>query len=357
MIFRFNHSPDMKPDLTQASLCRFLRELYLLRDEASLTRFLLENLPGVVRYENVLVGRHHPGSRQAFQLNLLEPFSTPNFLQMVNQSGAAADHPIWKIEPGVPKCLSSIMSRDRWHAHPLYCDFLRRDKVEDHLTLDLPGAAGTFTMIGLLRERRGFRDIEQETMSLLSRHLRQAFDNARLFEKALNAKEQIPGAGLLAHRHYFADTSELVRLVREHRNRWAACVGSDQPIQPNSLRDWAAKQIDWLRRGLVDSATTSYQMEGLEGTVVFRVARNWTGNGFFLLETHDNQASRRLGLLTPRERQVLDVLGTGRGDAEIGQILGLSHHTVKGHLKSIYRKLGVSNRVQASRVRAPPSFG
>ena len=51
--------------------------------------------------------------------------------------------------------------------------------------------------------------------------------------------------------------------------------------------------------------------------------------------------------LTAREQEVLGLLTAGLGNAEIAAELGVSTNTVKNHLYSIYRKLGVTSRGQA----------
>lgn len=51
--------------------------------------------------------------------------------------------------------------------------------------------------------------------------------------------------------------------------------------------------------------------------------------------------------LTPRERQVMQAAADGLTARQIGRRLGVSERTVTTHLTSIYRKLGVSNRVAA----------
>jgi DNA-binding CsgD family transcriptional regulator/GAF domain-containing protein len=56
--------------------------------------------------------------------------------------------------------------------------------------------------------------------------------------------------------------------------------------------------------------------------------------------------------LTPRERDVARLAVQGLHDWEIGERLNLSPHTVKHHLKAIYRKLGVRSRVGLVRVAA-----
>ena len=54
--------------------------------------------------------------------------------------------------------------------------------------------------------------------------------------------------------------------------------------------------------------------------------------------------------LTEREEAVLLYLPTMAANAEIATALSISENTVKQHLKSIYRKLGVRNRRDAVRV-------
>lgn len=52
-------------------------------------------------------------------------------------------------------------------------------------------------------------------------------------------------------------------------------------------------------------------------------------------------------LVTQREKEVLRLLGAGFSNSQIAAKLYVSNHTVKSHLVSIYRKLGVANRTQA----------
>lgn len=51
--------------------------------------------------------------------------------------------------------------------------------------------------------------------------------------------------------------------------------------------------------------------------------------------------------LTLRELEILTWVMKGKSNFEIGEIVHLSHLTVKNHLQNIYKKLDVHNRVQA----------
>jgi DNA-binding NarL/FixJ family response regulator len=47
---------------------------------------------------------------------------------------------------------------------------------------------------------------------------------------------------------------------------------------------------------------------------------------------------------------VIDLVADGLTNREAGERLFLSHHTVGFHLRSIFNKLGVSSRVELTRV-------
>jgi len=68
----------------------------------------------------------------------------------------------------------------------------------------------------------------------------------------------------------------------------------------------------------------------------------------FKLDTTVQPPPRQeLGTLTPRELEVLSLLCGGLSNKEISNQLGIEDVTVRLHLRGVFRKLGVKNRVQA----------
>ena len=55
-----------------------------------------------------------------------------------------------------------------------------------------------------------------------------------------------------------------------------------------------------------------------------------------------------LGALSARQREILGYVVEGLSNAEIGRRLYLSESTIKQHLRSAYKLLGVSNRTEAA---------
>ena len=78
--------------------------------------------------------------------------------------------------------------------------------------------------------------------------------------------------------------------------------------------------------------------QAVEGTVYSAIG----------LPEADETAARAAGL-TDREAAILSALARGLSNEAIGKELWVAKQTVKFHLTNIYRKLGVSNRTEATR--------
>lgn len=65
----------------------------------------------------------------------------------------------------------------------------------------------------------------------------------------------------------------------------------------------------------------------------------------------------RFDALTPRERELVELIAQGRDNAQIAAVLGLSDKTVRNHITSIFAKLEVENRPQAIVLARTAGFG
>jgi two-component system nitrate/nitrite response regulator NarL len=69
------------------------------------------------------------------------------------------------------------------------------------------------------------------------------------------------------------------------------------------------------------------------------------------------RASGAATALSPRQRQILALIAEGRGNEQIAAELGVSANTIKFHVRTLYSRLGVHNRIEAANRYAQMSRG
>jgi two-component system NarL family response regulator len=57
-------------------------------------------------------------------------------------------------------------------------------------------------------------------------------------------------------------------------------------------------------------------------------------------------ASDKLSALTPREKEIVQLIVGGASNKQVATALDISERTVKGHLSNVFQKLGVSDRLK-----------
>ncbi len=66
----------------------------------------------------------------------------------------------------------------------------------------------------------------------------------------------------------------------------------------------------------------------------------------YAAESHTKELT---DVLSPRQFEIAEYAAVGATAKEIAKLLGISAHTVRQHLKEVYRRLGVANRIELSR--------
>lgn len=118
-------------------------------------------------------------------------------------------------------------------------------------------------------------------------------------------------------------------------------------LSASSLRSDIQRALDAGAMGYIPKDTTSAIMLGALRLIL--------AGGIYIppnLAQADTPAAlgrpRNRSALTPRQLDVLALLVQGISNKDIATRLGLSEGTVKMHVTSIFRELGVSNRTQAT---------
>jgi DNA-binding CsgD family transcriptional regulator len=145
-----------------------------------------------------------------------------------------------------------------------------------------------------------------------------------------------------------------VRAVSPAGRRLLGELPADGAPLPSVLHDVSARARSLARDGVGPPATAVVRSDSI-GPVVIRGSVLTPAGGAesgvaILLEPAGSAdlAPQILAVagLTAREREVTSLLLSGVGTGEIAQGLWISPHTVRGHVKSVFAKLGVRSRVE-----------
>ncbi|MEP5153014.1 response regulator transcription factor [Planktotalea sp.] len=112
----------------------------------------------------------------------------------------------------------------------------------------------------------------------------------------------------------------------------------------------ASKQIaeDALEAGAAGFVPKSLPAKSLINAVKFMAMGEQYAPIDFMTAIEETPKNALAETLTPRELQVLEGLTQGKSNKEIARDLEITEPTVKLHVKTLYRKVGASNRTQAA---------
>jgi len=102
----------------------------------------------------------------------------------------------------------------------------------------------------------------------------------------------------------------------------------------------------------LQAGAAAYVLKDVPGNELLRVIRDvHAGLRPVMPRVAERLAQRAVQYsLTRREKEVVELAAAGLRNREIGRVLGISEQTVHGHLRNIFEKLNVSDRMEAVRV-------
>ncbi|MCW2714803.1 MAG: two component transcriptional regulator, LuxR family [Frankiales bacterium] len=109
--------------------------------------------------------------------------------------------------------------------------------------------------------------------------------------------------------------------------------------------------------GAVMAGAAGYVLKDIRGGDLVGAVRTVAAGGslldarstaLVLARLRDKPVSDPLAVLTTQERRILDLIGEGLTNRQIGERLFLAEKTVKNHVSSLLSKLGLQRRTQAA---------
>jgi FixJ family two-component response regulator len=110
---------------------------------------------------------------------------------------------------------------------------------------------------------------------------------------------------------------------------------------PAAVRAFKGGAVDFLRKPVPPKKLVAQIRAAIEGGRHTREAA-----------AQRDALTDHIAHLTPRERQVMELLAVGKSSKEIAMALALSVRTVEGHRRNVLRKMDVESAVQLARAIA-----
>jgi DNA-binding CsgD family transcriptional regulator len=225
--------------------------------------------------------------------------------------------------------LSDFLTRRELGCTQLYDLVLKPRGLEHSLGIQLGIALPEIARFVLDRGGRDFSARDRTVLDILNPHLAQLHRASAVRQRlreALALHESTQAAVVLLEdnlRIAYASTAATELLDRYLGENG---VGLPEPV------------ASWVREGRRAAAAEPLRIAAGDRALVVEFV-----DGALLLEEE-----QRLPRLTPREREILDLVAEGRTNAEIAESLWISRGTVRKHLDNIYAKLGVHTRTAAA---------
>ena len=175
----------------------------------------------------------------------------------------------------------------------------------------------------------------------------QTFGSARDF--LAQPIEQTPGCVVVDLSLPDLDGLELQRALAESDD--------SRPVVFISGQGSVAKSVDAMKAGAVDFLTKPIDETTLLGAIRFAIEKDRVARE---MRAARAAIEARLATLTPRERDVLELVVAGRLNKQIGAQLGTAEKTVKVHRARMMRKMQVDSLADLVRlwtVTRPPTTG
>ena len=137
------------------------------------------------------------------------------------------------------------------------------------------------------------------------------------------------------------DGIELLRRLKER--------GFGRPVVVMTAHGDVSTAVQAMKAGAVDFVEKPFDDEALLRAISTALDRSVSHGAAA-------QAAARIAFLSPRERQVLELLTAGKANKEIARDLGLSSRTVEVHRARLMAHLGVGSLAEAVRLAVQAEF-
>ena len=196
-------------------------------------------------------------------------------------------------------------------------------------------------------------DTFRTSVALLLRREGYLCDIAATADEAIERLSDTPYDLLITDLRMGNDDQELFRAAAAGGGTLPVIVVTDSPSLATAIEAVRCAVVDYLVKPFAFEELLRAVRRALETRKAARMLdslRNVLGDGGTIAQIARRASNPTNGhaadSLTPREREIVGALSSGQRVGAIAGRLGVSEHTVRNHLKAVYRKLDVHSQVE-----------
>ena len=332
------------------SLLDCIRELHSFQDFPSLRAWLLDTaLPKLIPsdwFSYNEVDLLHPENTLA----ILKPESNRIFQQLFPRfQEVAHQHPLivrQRQSPDFPvHKISDFLTQEAFHQSELYQEVYRLMGVEYQIAATIKLEPDHVTALALSRQTSDYTERDRAILEMLRPHLVIAFNNLALAREC----QAILDTTTLALNELSSATiivNQQGRALYHTGPGWQWLGGNGSGVLPAKISDWLNQPATSTSRPVLNLVSETHKIH------VRAVPTSHKERLLLVLTKEEHRPPAAtcpddFGL-SKRESEVGRWICTGKTNAEIGAILGISPRTVDKHVEHIFEKLGVETRLAAA---------
>jgi DNA-binding CsgD family transcriptional regulator len=255
----------------------------------------------------------------------------------------------------IPLRMSDCVSNSKFRNKAIFSEFFRRIGIAYQLGIAMPVSKELTVSCALNRASKDFSEKDKVMLGLLTPHLINSIRNSlfvrEMRQRALRLEKMLASVsrGVIrvgADRSLLEISEPATRNLLKYFPSWKAGSGR----LPERMHAWLMVNCESNSDQLLDLHKPFIVMR--DGGMLRVVAvRDAVGEVTLLMEERGRIAADSLAStgLTKRESEILLHIESGKSDAAVATLCGISKRTVQKHVENIFKKLNVETRTAAVR--------
>jgi DNA-binding CsgD family transcriptional regulator len=255
----------------------------------------------------------------------------------------------------IPLRMSDCVSQNKFRDKAIFAEFFRKIGIAYQLGIAMPVTSDLTVSCALNRASKDFGEKDKTLLGLLTPHLINAIRNSlfvrEMHQRSVRLESMLASVSrgivrLGADRRVLDISEPATRNLLRYFPTWK--IGST--TLPEPVDTWLTVRCEKKTDHFPDSGKPFIAIRD-GGTLRIVIVEHAEGETSLLMEERGRLAAHSVSAtgLTRRESEILLHIESGKSDAAVATLCGISKRTVQKHVENIFKKLNVETRTAAVR--------